>query len=54
MASVKDLFDLTGRVSVITGGSAGLGLQMAHGLAEAGSHIAICSRNAERCEQMAI
>jgi gluconate 5-dehydrogenase len=53
MARVQDLFDLSGRVSVVTGGSAGLGLQMAHGLAEAGSHIVICSRNAERCEQAA-
>ena len=53
MASVQELFDLTGRVSVITGGSAGLGLQMAHGLAEAGSDLVICSRNAERCEKAA-
>ncbi|OGA46456.1 MAG: gluconate 5-dehydrogenase [Betaproteobacteria bacterium RIFCSPLOWO2_12_FULL_62_58] len=53
MATIRELFDLTGRVSVITGGSAGLGLQMARGLAEAGSHIVICARNAERCEQAA-
>jgi gluconate 5-dehydrogenase len=53
MATIQQLFDLTGRVSVITGGSAGLGLQMARGLAEAGSRIVICSRNVERCEQAA-
>src|SRR5512147_775207 len=53
MASIKQLFDLTGRVSVITGGSAGLGLQMATGLAEAGSDLVICSRKMERCEQAA-
>lgn len=53
MASIKQLFDLTGRVSVITGGSAGLGLQMATGLAEAGSDLVICSRKAEHCEQAA-
>jgi NAD(P)-dependent dehydrogenase (short-subunit alcohol dehydrogenase family) len=53
MASIKQLFDLTGRVSVITGGSAGLGLQMATGLAEAGSNLVICSRKLERCEQAA-
>ena len=35
MASVKQLFDLTGRVSVVTGGATGLGLQMATALAEA-------------------
>lgn len=53
MATVQQLFDLTGRVSVVTGGSAGLGLQMAQGLAEAGSHLVICSRNAARCEEAA-
>lgn len=50
---IRELFDLTGRVSVVTGGSAGLGLQMAKGLAEAGSRLVICSRDAERCEQAA-
>ena len=54
MSSVHELFDLTGRVSVITGGSTGLGLQMARALAEAGSHLVICSRNAQRCEQAAV
>ena len=34
---VKDLFDLTGRVAVVTGGSIGLGRQMAEGLAEMGA-----------------
>jgi gluconate 5-dehydrogenase len=53
MSTIQRLFDLTGRVSVVTGGSAGLGLQMARGLAEAGSHLVICSRNAQRCEQAA-
>jgi NAD(P)-dependent dehydrogenase (short-subunit alcohol dehydrogenase family) len=53
MASVKNLFDLTGRVSVVTGGATGLGLQMATGLAEAGSHVVICSRKLESCEQAA-
>ena len=53
MASVKSLFDLTGRVSVVTGGATGLGLQMATGLAEAGSNVVICSRKLENCEQAA-
>lgn len=53
MASVKELFDLTGRVSVVTGGATGLGLQMATALAEAGSNIVVCSRKAENCEQAA-
>jgi NAD(P)-dependent dehydrogenase (short-subunit alcohol dehydrogenase family) len=53
MASVKDLFDLSGRVSVVTGGATGLGLQMAAALAEAGSNIVICSRKLENCEEAA-
>lgn len=53
MASVKELFNLQGRVSVVTGGATGLGLQMAIGLAEAGSNIVICSRKLENCEQAA-
>jgi gluconate 5-dehydrogenase len=40
-------------VSVVTGGATGLGLQMATGLAEAGSHVVICSRKLENCEQAA-
>jgi NAD(P)-dependent dehydrogenase (short-subunit alcohol dehydrogenase family) len=53
MTSVKQLFDLTGRTSVVTGGAPGLGLQMATALAEAGSNIVVCSRKAENCEQAA-
>lgn len=50
MATVKELMNLDGRVSVVTGGATGLGLQMATGLAEAGSSIVICSRKLENCE----
>jgi len=53
MASVKELFDLSGRVSVVTGGATGLGLQMATALAEAGSNIVVCSRKRENCEEAA-
>ena len=53
MASIKELFNLSGRVSVVTGGATGLGLQMATGLAEAGSNVVICSRKLESCEQAA-
>jgi NAD(P)-dependent dehydrogenase (short-subunit alcohol dehydrogenase family) len=42
-----------GQVSVITGGSAGLGLAIAGALAHAGSAVALASRSAERCEQAA-
>jgi NAD(P)-dependent dehydrogenase (short-subunit alcohol dehydrogenase family) len=39
------LFDLTGRVAVVTGGSRGLGLTMATGLASAGADVVLVSRN---------
>jgi NAD(P)-dependent dehydrogenase (short-subunit alcohol dehydrogenase family) len=50
---VKQLFDLTGRVAIITGGSIGLGRQMAEGLAEMGSNVVLCARKKERCEKAA-
>ena len=39
------LFDLSGKVAIVTGGNGGIGLGMASGLAEAGSAIAIVGRN---------
>jgi gluconate 5-dehydrogenase len=42
--NVKDLFDLTGRAAIVTGGSRGLGLEMAEGLAEAGASLMLCAR----------
>ena len=53
MATVKELINLEGRVSVVTGGATGIGFNMACGLAEAGSNIVICSRKLENCEQAA-
>ena len=47
------LFDLSGEVSIVTGGGIGLGLQMATALAEAGSNIVVCARKVERCEAAA-
>ena len=43
-----NLFDLTGKVALITGGNGGLGFGMALGLADAGADIAIAARNAEK------
>lgn len=51
--SVKQLFDLSGRVAIITGGSIGLGRQMAEALAEMGANLALGARKKERCEQAA-
>jgi 2-dehydro-3-deoxy-D-gluconate 5-dehydrogenase len=47
------LFDLTGRVAVITGGNTGIGLGIAKGLAEAGAAIVIAGRRAEKNLQAA-
>src|SRR5579862_4629149 len=51
--TVKQLFDLTGRVAIITGGSIGLGRQMAEALAESGANLVLCARKKERCEEAA-
>ncbi len=51
--NVKQLFDLKGRVAIVTGGSIGLGRQMAEGLAEMGADLVLCARKVERCEQAA-
>ena len=42
------MFDLSGRVALITGGNGGIGLGMARGLAKAGASIAIAARNADK------
>lgn len=49
--TVQQLFDLSGKTALVTGGSRGLGLQMAHALGEAGARIMISSRKAEDLEQ---
>ena len=51
--SIKKLFDLSGQTALITGGSRGLGLQMAHALGEAGARVMLSSRKAEDLEQAA-
>ena len=42
------IFDLTGKVAVVTGGNGGIGLGMARGLAQAGAAVVIAGRNAEK------
>ena len=51
--TVQQLFDLTGKTALVTGGSRGLGLQMAHALGEAGARVLLSSRKAEDLEQAA-
>jgi NAD(P)-dependent dehydrogenase (short-subunit alcohol dehydrogenase family) len=46
-----DLFDLSGKVAVVTGGSRGIGLMMARGLLQAGAKVYISSRRPEAGEQ---
>jgi gluconate 5-dehydrogenase len=51
--TIQQLFDLTGKTALVTGGSRGLGLQMAHALGEAGARVMLSSRKAEDLEQAA-
>ena len=48
--TIQQLFDLTGKTALVTGGSRGLGLQMAHALGEAGARVMLCSRKAADLE----
>ncbi len=49
----RELFNLSGRVAVVTGGGTGIGKQMATALAELGADIVLCARKPERCEEAA-
>ncbi len=51
--NVKELFDLSGKTAVVTGGYTGIGRQIALGLAEAGADIVISARNMDGCVQTA-
>lgn len=45
--TIQQLFDLTGKTAIVTGGSRGLGKEMAEGLAEAGANVMLCARREE-------
>jgi NAD(P)-dependent dehydrogenase (short-subunit alcohol dehydrogenase family) len=47
---VRNLFDLTGRNAIVTGGSRGLGLQIAEALAEAGAQVLLTARKADELD----
>jgi NAD(P)-dependent dehydrogenase (short-subunit alcohol dehydrogenase family) len=49
--TIQQLFDLSGKTALITGGSRGLGLQLAHALGEAGAKVLISSRKAADLEE---
>jgi NAD(P)-dependent dehydrogenase (short-subunit alcohol dehydrogenase family) len=50
---VRKLFDLTGRVAVVTGASSGLGVTFAEGLAGAGAKVVLAARRRERIDALA-
>jgi 2-deoxy-D-gluconate 3-dehydrogenase len=45
---MKDMFDLTGKVAIVTGGNGGIGLGMARGLTSAGATVVVAGRNAAK------
>ncbi len=53
MRTIKELFDLSGQVAIITGGAAGIGRQMAYALGEAGADLVIAARKIDRCREAA-
>ena len=53
MRNARDLFDLTGRIAIVTGGRGLYGASITIGLCEMGATVVIASRNAAKCEELA-
>jgi len=53
LGDARDLFDLNGRVAVVTGGTRGLGLAIVRALASAGAEVVVVSRKPEACDEVA-
>ena len=54
MTNILKMFDLSGRVALVTGSSAGIGFALARGLAQAGATIILNARNLDKLEQAAV
>jgi len=53
MSNIKQRFDLTGKVAIVTGSSKGIGLSIAKGLAENGAKVVISSRKQDAVDAVA-
>jgi len=50
--AVDKIFDIDGRVAIVTGGSRGIGRSIAHGIEAKGAKVVIASRKAEMCDKV--
>ena len=53
MKNLRDLYDLTGKIAIVTGGRGLYGASISTGLCEMGATVVIASRNVEKCEELA-